>query len=158
MLGLKIMERAEDIFDQIKANGLEAIKEFILSRKSEELFLDFKRSSDCGRGSRLSQNDRNNLAKAISGFGNSEGGVVVWGIDCSQDPIEGDIAKALVPIENIFRFKSWIEGAISGCTVPPHSKVQNTAIIDESQINGYLVTLIPKSINTPHQMLSLIHI
>jgi len=147
------MTRAEDIFQQIKIGGLDAINGFILSRTSEELFLDFKRSSDCGKGSRLGQNDRNNLAKTISGFGNSEGGVVVWGVDCSQNPQEGDVAKALVPIEKVFRFKSWIEGAISGCTVPPHSKVQNIAIADESGNNGFLITLIPKSINAPHQML-----
>lgn len=147
------MTRAEDIFQQIKTGGLDAIEGFILSRSSEELFLDFKRSSDCGRGNRLSQNDRNNLAKAISGFGNSEGGVLVWGVDCSQNPQEGDIARALVPIEKVYRFKSWIEGAISGCTVPPHSKVQNITIVDESGSDGFLVTLIPKSISAPHQML-----
>jgi len=147
------MTRAEDIFQKIKADGFDAIQDFILSRASEELFLDFKRSSDCGKGSRLSQNDRNNLAKAISGFGNSEGGVVVWGVDCSQDPQEGDVAKAVVPIEKVLRFKSWIEGAISGCTVPPHSKVQNITITDKSGDNGFLITLIPKSINAPHQML-----
>ncbi len=147
------MTRAEDIFQQIKIGGLAAINGFILSRTSEELFLDFKRSSDCGKESRLSQNDRNNLAKAISGFGNSEGGVIVWGVDCCQDPQNGDVAKALFPIEKIFRFKGWIEGAISGCTVPPHSKVQNIAIADQSGSNGFLITLIPKSINAPHQML-----
>lgn len=148
-----IMNRAEDIFQQIETGGFEAINGFILSRQSEELFLDFKRSSDCGKGNRLSQNDRNNLAKAISGFGNSEGGVLVWGVDCSQDPQEGDVARALVPIEKVYRFKSWIEGAISGCTVPPHSQVQNIAVVDESGANGFLITLIPKSINAPHQMI-----
>ena len=147
------MARAEDIFEQIISGGLNAINAFILSSKSEELFLDFKRSSDCGTSNRLSQNDRNNLAKAISGFGNSEGGVIVWGIDCSQNPQEGDVAKALFPIANVKRFESWIEGAISGCTVPPHSKVQNFAVTNESEVNGFLVTLIPKSINAPHQML-----
>ena len=147
------MARAEDIFTQIKTGGLSAIQEFIVTRESEELFLDFKRSSDCGSGKRISQNDRNNLSKAISGFGNSEGGVVVWGVDCSQDPIEGDVAKALVPIINIARFKSWIEGAISGCTVPPHTKIENFVITDDTGKNGFLITLIPKSMNAPHQML-----
>jgi len=147
------MTRAEDIFQQIKTGGIDVINGFILSRQSEELFLDFKRSSDCGKGTRLSQNDRNNLAKAISGFGNSEGGVLVWGVDCSQNPQEGDVARALVPIEKVHRYKSLIEGAISGCTVPPHSRIQNIAIVDQSGVNGIVITLIPKSINAPHQML-----
>jgi len=145
------MTRAEDIFKQIEVKGIEAIKNFILSYQSEELFLDFKRSSDCGKENRLSQNDRNNLAKAISGFGNSEGGVIVWGIDCSQNLEEGDVAKALVPIKKVHRYKSWIENAVSGCTVPPHTRVQNIAITDKSGIDGFLITLIPKSDKAPHQ-------
>jgi hypothetical protein len=76
------MDRAEEIFNRINEKGEAAIDDFILTRASEELFLAFKRSSDNGAGRILSQTDRNNLAKAVSGFGNSEGGVIVWGIDC----------------------------------------------------------------------------
>jgi hypothetical protein len=79
------MDRAEEIFKRILDQGEAAIDNFILSRTSEELFLDFKRSSDKGTGPVLSQIDRNNLAKAISGFGNFEGGVIVWGVDCADD-------------------------------------------------------------------------
>lgn len=71
------MERAQELFERIKTQGKPAIEEFILTQKAEELFLDFKRSADNGTGRSLNQNDRKNLAKAISGFGNSEGGVVV---------------------------------------------------------------------------------
>jgi len=39
------MGRAEDIFSTIQADGLKAIDQFIADRKSEELFLDFKRSA-----------------------------------------------------------------------------------------------------------------
>jgi hypothetical protein len=78
------MERAKELFEKIKSDGKSAIEEFIFTHKTEELFLDFKRSADNGNGQRLHQNDRKNLAKAISGFGNSEGGVVIWGVDCSK--------------------------------------------------------------------------
>ena len=71
------MGRAEEIFQKLKREGEAAIDEFILSRQSEELFLDFKRSHDGGKGKRLHDRDLNNLAKAISGFGNSEGGVII---------------------------------------------------------------------------------
>lgn len=62
------MGRPEDILEKIVKDGKSAIDEFVLARQSEELFLDFKRSSDNGSGKSLSQNDRENLAKAISGF------------------------------------------------------------------------------------------
>lgn len=100
--------RAKHLFDRITEKGLNAIHEFIEDRKSEELFLDFKRSSDNGGGRKLSDTDRNNLSKAISGFGNSEGGVIVWGIDCSNLADGSDVANAEFPIANPTRFCSWL--------------------------------------------------
>jgi hypothetical protein len=146
------MERATEIFNRIIDKGEAAIDDFIRTRVSEELFLDFKRSSDNGDGNVLNQNDRNNLAKAISGFGNSEGGVIVWGIDCSKDPAMADVAKAKFPIKDAKRFKSWLEGAISGCTVPPHSDVRNEAVLIGGSHDGFVATYIPKSDHAPHQM------
>ncbi|HHT9146865.1 MAG TPA: AlbA family DNA-binding domain-containing protein [Candidatus Wunengus sp. YC61] len=148
------MGRAEDIFEKIKKDGEQAIDEFIIDRQSEELFLEFKRSADNGSGSKLNDNDRVHLAKAISGFGNSEGGVIVWGIDCSKDKDHADVAHTKCPIQNTKRFVSWLEGVVSGCTVPPHTKVQHYDVIDGKTGNGFVVTLIPKSNYAPHQVVA----
>jgi hypothetical protein len=145
------MGRAEDLFERIEARGEAGIDDLITSRKSEELFLDFKRSSDSSAALRLSDGDRNNLAKAISGFGNSEGGVVVWGVDCSLDRRGADVANMKVPIQDPARFVSWIEGAVSGSTVPPHQGVRSIPV-DSSGGTGFAVTLVPKSNHSPHQV------
>ena len=150
------MGRAEELFEKILKKKEQAIEDFILNRKSEELFLDFKRSSDNGDSNKLSQNDRNNLAKAISGFGNSEGGVIVWGVDCSLDSDGADVAKTKIYIENPQRYTSWLNSAISGCTIPPHQGVKNEFILS-SENQGFVITLIPKSNNTPHQMVGKLH-
>src|SRR5579871_4078524 len=107
------MSRAEDIFERLQKDGEKAIDEFIMTQQSEEMFLDFKRSANNGDGTVLSDKDRNNLAKAISGFGNSEGGVIVWGIECKRDIDGADIPKAKFPIKNVKRFVSFLENAIS---------------------------------------------
>lgn len=146
------MERCRDIYERIKERGQAAIEELIADRKSEDLFLDFKRSSDDGNGNKLSNIDRKNLAKAISGFGNSEGGVIVWGVDCSPDVDGADVAHTEVFINNPARFASLLQGVISGCTVPPHSGVENN-VINAGEGIGFVVTLIPKSNSAPHQML-----
>jgi hypothetical protein len=146
------MGRPEDLFKRICEFGEEAIDELILDRQSEELFLDFKQSADKGGGVRLHDDDRKNLAKAISGFGNSEGGVVIWGVDCRPDSKIGDVAKCKVAIENPKRFKSWLEGAVSGCTVPPHPMVRHHPISTSSR-QGFVVTYIAKSYYAPHQCL-----
>lgn len=141
------MGRAEDIFDRLIKEGEAAIDEFIVTRQSEELFLEFKRSADDGSGSKLDNKDRQQLADAISGFGNSEGGVLVWGVKCT------DVATRKHPLADAPKFASWLEHAISGCTVPPHSTVRNHVIARTKRKNsGFVATLIPKSDYAPHQV------
>lgn len=146
------MERARELFDRVVANGEDAIDEFIATRSAEELFLDFKRSSDDGNSRKLTDIDRNNLAKAISGFGNSSGGIVIWGVDCSKAGDGADVARAKIPISNIQRFLGNLQGAVSGCTIPPHNKVEHRSIAINGTDSGYAVTYIPASDNTPHQV------
>lgn len=146
------MGRAEDIFARIRRDGLAAIDAFIIDRVSEELFLDFKRSADAGADGRLHPIDRKNLGKLISAFGNSSGGVIVWGIDCSNDPkTQADLPRAKVPIKDVSRFVSRLESAVSGCTLPAHPTVSHFAIPLPGSTDGFVATLIPESSLCPHQ-------
>lgn len=47
---------------------------------------------------------------------------------------------------------SWLEGVVSGCTVPPHIKVRHHYIALGNEGDGFVVTLIPKSDHAPHQV------
>ena len=144
------MSRAEDIFQKLIYFGEDAIDEFIINRQSEELFLDFKQAVSVGKNfTTLHRDDRKNLAKAISGFGNSEGGVILWGVECSRDLEVGDVAKAKVKVKNVHRFLSWVENAISGCTIPSHNKVRNHIVSVDKNGDGFLATYIPKSDISP---------
>lgn len=145
------MGRAEDLFKRIQDDGVAEIDRLITERTSEELFLDFKRSADQGQGIRFHDHDRVNLRKAISGFANSEGGVVIWGVDCSRQANNGDVASNKQPLTNPARFVSWLEGAVSGCTVPPVVGVRSILIpIDDN--TGFAATYVPQSTHAPHQM------
>ena len=58
----------------------EAIDEYIVNSQTEELFLDFKRADSSGKTERrFIKTIAATWPKAISGFGNSEGGVLIWG-------------------------------------------------------------------------------
>lgn len=139
------MSRAEDIFQKLIYFGEDAIDEFIINQQTEELFLDFKQAVSVGKNfTTLHRDDRKNLAKAISGFGNSEGGVVIWGVECSRDIEIGDVARAKVKVKNVHRFLSWLENAISGCTIPSHNKVRNHIISCDQNGDGFIATYIPK--------------
>ena len=112
------MSRAEDIFQKLIYFGEDAIDEFIINRQSEELFIDFKQAASDGKNfNTLHKDDRRNLSKAISGFGNSEGGVVIWGIECSRDIDIGDVAKAKV--KELFEFDEIIE-TVAGSIITSH--------------------------------------
>lgn len=140
------MSRAEDIFQKLVYFGEDAIDDFIINSQTEELFLDFKQAVSVGKNfTTLHRDDRKNLAKAISGFGNSEGGVIVWGVECSRDIEIGDVARAKVKVKNVYRFLSWLENAISGCTIPSHNKVRNHIISVDENGDGFIATYIPKS-------------
>ena len=143
--------RAEELFQQFIDRGETLIDEFIAQGTTEELFLDFKRSATNGEGKSLDTKDRNNFAKAISGFGNSEGGVIVWGVDCRENKEGADLPEKTVPLINPPRFKSWLEGAASGLTVPPHGSVRHHAVVGSDGKSGFVATLIPKSDHAPHQ-------
>jgi len=147
-------EHSEEVYERILSEGEAAIDEFITDREAESLFIDFKRSATNGKGKRLHQNDRSNLAKAISGFGNSEGGVIVWGVDCREGEDYADVARAKYSLEDAQKYASWLEGAISSVTIPPHSGVLNTAVITAEDPKGFVVTYIPKSNDAPHQVIS----
>ena len=145
--------RAEDLFDKLLAQGEAGLDELIAQGASEELFLDYKRSANDGNSNTIDNRDRANLAKAIEGFGNSEGGVLVWGVGCAKDASGTDVPTTKHPIHEPERFRSWIENAISGLTVPAHGGVRNHAFRSGGAKLGYVVTYVPASPNVPHQTL-----
>jgi len=144
------MGRAEDLFSRLRKNGQAEVKQLIADAQAENLWLDFKRSGNDGKGSKLHDSDWKNLAKALSGFANSDGGVILWGVDCSNDSVLGDVPTGTAPLENPARFVSWLENAISACTVPAVPGVESIPIL-ETPTSGYAATLIPASPGAPHQ-------
>lgn len=56
-------------------------RKIIDEQQEEYLFLDFKLKTD-PRSPNLSKDDKKNYAKALSGFSNTSGGIIIWGINC----------------------------------------------------------------------------
>ena len=141
------MGRAEDLFQRLENGGVVAIQGLFEDRANEDLHLEFKTSGDHGRGTTLHKDDRENLTKAVSGFANTDGGVIVWGIGTSR---EADFASPGSALEDCGRFANLLDAAVSGVTVPPVAGVRSIPII-LSGLTGYVATLIPASTHGPHQ-------
>jgi predicted HTH transcriptional regulator len=73
------MGRAEDLFARLRSGGAAEVEQLIANAQVENLWLDFKQAGNDGKGSKLHESDWKNLAKALSGFANSDGGVILWG-------------------------------------------------------------------------------
>lgn len=143
--------RATELFERFVSGNEATLDQFIAEQVSEELFIDYKRVTNNGTNSRLEQPDRENFARAVSGFANSEGGIIIWGVDCRHDPERGDIPTTKHPIQNVKRFLSYLESSLSGCTLPPYDQVRHHLIGRIGSDEGFVVTLISKSMFAPHQ-------
>lgn len=142
------MGRAEALFQALRGEGSDLVDSWVQDKLSEDAFLDWKRASQDGRV--FHNDDKQNLSKAISGFGNTDGGLILWGVSCAKDPKLGDVPQTKHLIENPGRFKTWLDGMTSGATIPAHAGVENLALpLPADPERGYVATLIPQSPERP---------
>jgi hypothetical protein len=121
------------------------------SRAIETLHLDFTTKADPSKGA-LDQDDRKALSIALSGFPNSEGGVLVWGVNARRGSDGFDRVQSIEPISELTRFLSELQGAlpdlvsfqVPGVQMEPIRKPPDADAI------GVVLTVIPQSDMTPH--------
>lgn len=100
-----------------------------------------------------SADDKRNLAEALSGFANGDGGIIIWGVDCRKGPApdDADTIQSFDPISNLTAVlatmytltASNVEPAVIGVR---HEKIEDPANPDV----GFIVSLIPRSESGPH--------
>ena len=142
------MDAAKQLFETIKKRGITIINDWVNDGCREDLHLDFKRKSRASRP-KLMDDDRKNYSKALSGFANSDGGVIVWGIGA---PGSGPNERTKHPIHNVNSFAEHLDSYISRLVSPSVRGAVNHVIFEEgSDTEGYVVSYIPKSLNPPHR-------
>jgi hypothetical protein len=108
----------------------------------ETEWLDFK-------GKTAPQDVLKTWSEAVSGFANTEGGVLIWGIDCRD--VDGvDAACGLSLVDDPAALKSRLLTNINQTTDPPVQGIQLREVIGQDG-KGFLVCLIPESGNKPHR-------
>lgn len=143
------MDPARELFDRLAAGGENALVQLVDDQQEENLLLDFKRA-ETGHGP-MSKADRKNLAEALSGFANSDGGLIIWGIDCRSTQNEPDTAKAVKPIAQLKEFMSSLQTNTPASTSPGIIGVEHAPILAAGQPDaGYVMTYIPKGEDEPH--------
>lgn len=135
-------ENPKKLYSQLHKGGLELIQSLKNIQATESEILDFKLAKN--NGIPLEFEDRVNLSKSISGFANSQGGVLVWGVYCNENDQKIDCVIDLKPIANLKAFASALTNATTQVVTPPVREIRHHLIFQDHE-SGYLVMLIPKS-------------
>jgi hypothetical protein len=126
--------------------SLADLKNFITDAQEENLHLDFKLVKDAGI---KSSDDKHNFGRALSGFANSSGGLIVWGVDARKNEQGVDCAMALQPIDKVHLLVSRLNSLTGEAVDPTVAGVQHRAV-EKSPNVGFVISLIPESDTGPH--------
>ncbi|HKI52789.1 MAG TPA: ATP-binding protein, partial [Anaerolineales bacterium] len=142
------MDQAEELF--VKLQSFKNSKEFLeycnqVLGTVERIHVDFKEKHD-RRIPKLEDNDKKNLAKAMSGFANSGGGVLIWGIE--------DKTLKAKPIAEIQQFMQNLLQLAPQVTDPIARDIDGYWIVSNSKSGeGFGILFIPESLLPPHRVI-----
>ncbi|MBC8492881.1 MAG: ATP-binding protein [Chloroflexi bacterium] len=135
-----------DLLELFNSIDVAAVQSFVSDRQEETLHLDFKQVSDPGMSRR---DTRRNFAVAVSGFANSDGGVVIWGVSARADDDGVDCAQELSPIQQLSLYVSKLQ-RYSGDAVSPMADGVIHVKLPLNGDTGFVKSLIPASDSGPH--------
>ncbi len=143
-------DAARALFGRFRDGGASRMREAVEVGESESFLLDFKTNRDKGGRSsgEVTKETRAVLAKALSAFANSGGGVLVWGIEDREER-----AASLVPIPDVATFVAGLDRDTASLASPPVDGVEHAAILDPELTGGagYAATFIPDGRVKPHR-------
>jgi len=126
------------------SQALQWIRSCVANQVPEDLYLEFKRESP--ENTPIPDDaDTGQLARAISGFANTDGGLLVWGVEAKarskEDP---DVAQSLRPIRGVKVFTTRLNAVCGGAVNPPLPGIENRMVSEDAEADvGFTVTLVP---------------
>jgi hypothetical protein len=135
-----------NLVDKFQSMTLASIERFVAAGQKEDLHLEFKTVKNANL---THADDKRNLARALSGFANSSGGILIWGIEARKNTDGVDCAIAKSEIEPLPLFISRLN-ELTGDAVSPIVEGVMHRSIPVTKTKGYAITLVPESISGPH--------
>lgn len=141
------MDPAKELLKRIKSKGYQAVHDFVHKKVPENTWLDYKLTVNPKTGVENWDSIRIYYSKAVSGFGNSDGGLLIWGVDCPKE-----IPKSIINVQDAVNLAARLNDEQSFTTNPSHALVQNLAFTeDDNSTAGVVVTYVPVAPNRPLQ-------
>jgi len=136
-----------ETFDQL---DWATIASYVESKQEEHLHLDFKtlRNAELTSG-----DDRRNIARCISGFANSSGGIIIWGIDARKNSDGIDCATAIVELRKPAVLVSRLNTLSGDATSPIIDGLRHKPIGNTESGGGVVATFVPETDGGPYMAL-----
>jgi hypothetical protein len=146
-----------DLLNRLKTEGESLIQNWVWEDQEETLHLEFKTKAESAK-SKLSESDKQNIGKSLSGFSNAEGGITVWGVATTKNENGIDKASELKPIKDVGSVLEVFKNQISQSLSPENAELQVFSVkcIDEPNF-GYIIVAIPKGSSRPHMSVATGH-
>ncbi|HYA28291.1 MAG TPA: ATP-binding protein [Acidobacteriota bacterium] len=140
---------AKQLFDSL--DNYAKLNELIDSGECEGVYLECKAPSS----PQLSRDQKVTLAMAISGFSNTEGGIIIWGMSTTKHAHHNlDVITQIEPIGACKHFAQQVQKAIPALTIPAVTTAETKCIFREANhTKGVAITYIPKNMGDPIQSL-----
>ena len=141
---------ARSIWSELRGDegGWGLLEKWRANKQPETLHLDFKRGG--WDGGDVRGDDRKALAKALSAFSNTEGGVLVFGAATGKG--KPDTLESFEPIDRIEQYAERLRVYTQSLATPLIPGVQVTAIHSPAESDrGVAVVFIPASDGGPHR-------
>jgi len=142
-----MIDGALELYKQLSSYA--RMKEMVDNGETESLHLECKAPIE----PRLTKDVQSHLAKALSGFSNTAGGIVIWGVSTTKHSHSGlDVMTQIEPIGNIDHFEKQIHSRIPSLTTPPISGYLTKVIKRrKADTKGLIIAYIPKIESDPIQ-------
>lgn len=139
---------ALEFYGKLEAKGMAVIEDMLSSSAPvfETDWLEFKGAE------RISDDDtKSTWSKVLSAFANTQGGVLIWGLDARYDP-SAKVDRVAGPslVQSPAQFMSRLQQLASQATDPPISGIKLLHIGCEAS-KGYVVAYVPEGAAKPYR-------
>jgi len=143
--------RAREFYQRLveSPSPVKAIEALVDDRQPENDYLEFK-TGEIG-----AKEAKHYWSKVLSGFANTEGGVLIWGVDArptasADDPsVKVDAACGIIHVKNPLEFAERLRRVLLEATVHPVAGVEVREFSSES--GGFVVCFIPEGRHKPYR-------
>jgi hypothetical protein len=144
-----MIDPAQGLFDSF--DSWATLERLIDNGEAEGPYLECKTSS----GIHLQQGHRTHLAQALSGFSNTAGGIVIWGISTTRHAHTGlDVLTQLEPVGNCRSFRQQIDVAVPTLAYPAVEGFKTKTLHPTpGSTKGVVLAYIPRTPGDPVQAL-----